>query len=178
MFILEGTSGDSAGSPSCPWLCCNPSYSCTILQRAVEVTEGTFTPFKVFWLLLSWISSFWILESGDFRLHLDIVFMECLRETLLSSIQFPWVCQGLLPPPQLCAPARTCRAAPRFHSRDRAWGMWHTPQLSKDQMVCLFACKERAKKKKNPSISQQFMQQSLSWWSFRDRESSFPLLQP
>lgn len=52
VFILEGTGGGSAGSPSCPWLCCTPSYSFTILQRAVEVTEDTFTPFNVFWLPL------------------------------------------------------------------------------------------------------------------------------
>lgn len=106
VFILEGTGGGSAGSPSCPWLCCTPSYSCTILQWAVEVTGGTFTPFNVFWLPLSWISSFWILESDDFRLYLDIMFMECLGETLLSSIQFPL---GVCPMPGAAAsPSALC----------------------------------------------------------------------
>lgn len=92
-----------------------PSYSCTILQQALEVTEDTFTPFNVFWLLLSWILSFCNLESGDFRLHPDSVFMECLGKTLLSSIQFPLgVCHGLLPPPQLsCQDLPCCSQVPQ-----------------------------------------------------------------
>lgn len=76
--------------------------------------------------------------------------MECLGKALLSSTQLPLgMCpvQGLLPPPQLSALARTSSAAPRIHSRDRDWGRWHTSQLSQDQMLCLSACKKRAKKK-------------------------------
>lgn len=91
------------------------------------------------------------MESDDFRLYCDIIFMECLGKTLLSSTQFPLgVCPmpgaaaspsalGLLPGP--------ASAAPRLHSRDRDWGMWHTPQLSQDQMDCLSACKESKKNK-------------------------------
>lgn len=119
VFILEGTGGGSAGFPSCPWLCCTPSYSCTILQRAAEVTEHIFTPFTMFWLLPSWISSFWISESGDFRLYLDILFVECLGKTLLSSIQFPL---GVHPTPGaaaspsalcLCQALQCCSQAPQ-----------------------------------------------------------------
>lgn len=142
MFILEGTGEGSAESPSCPWLCCTPSYSCTILQRA-EVTEDTFAPFNMFCLLLSWILSFWILESDDFRLYLDEMFMECLGKTLLSSIQLPL---GVPPTPgaaaspsalRPCQSLQCCSQAPQQgHGLGHAA---HTTALtgSNGLLVCL-----------------------------------------
>lgn len=165
MFILEGTGEGRAESPSCPWLCCTPSYSCTILQRAAEVTEDTFAPFNMFWLLLSWILSFWILESDDFRLYLDEMFMECLGKTLLSSIQLPLgvpphargCCLPLsslpLPVPAVLLPGSAAG------TRTGACGTHHSSHRVK-WLACLLV---RKGQDRNGSISQQFMQQNHTW---------------